>query len=103
MTKKAKKLSVYLSLVVMPVSIGAVGLATHAYRPRQSSSVDAAQEMDAAYRDGLFWGRFDGQDGRKVRPSVGRWNTDKDRASFTAGYQKAYREALAARSGEHRH
>jgi hypothetical protein len=26
---------------------------------------------------------------------VGRWSTDQDRATFTAGYRRGYNEALA--------
>ncbi|HEX4544740.1 MAG TPA: hypothetical protein VH110_00180 [Candidatus Acidoferrum sp.] len=103
MTKKTRKLSVYLSLVVMPVGLATVGLATRANRPSQLNSTDSSLEINAAYRDGVYLGKLDGQEGRKVRPSVGRWNAEVDRASFTTGYEKGYREALAQRIAEHRY
>lgn len=103
MTRKARKLSVYLSLVVMPVGLVTVGLATRVKRPSPPNRVDSSQEINAAYRDGLYLGKLDGQEGRKAKPSVGRWNAEADRVSFTAGYEKGYREALARRIAEHRY
>ena len=109
MTKKAKKLSVYLSLFVMPLGAATVGLVSRANRPHQlkvgdvTQETDATQEISGAYRDGLYLGKLDGQAGRKVPPSIGRWNSQEDRASFTAGYEKGYREALATRLAEHGH
>lgn len=102
MNTKAKKLSVFLAILATPWGLVTVGLAGRASWHYPVSKTNAAQENDAAYRDGLFLGKLDGQQGRKVRPSIGRWNTEKDRASFSAGYEKGYREALASRSGEHR-
>lgn len=103
MTKKAKKVSVYLSLVVMPLGLATVGLASRANRPRPLTSAEAAQETNAAYCDGLYLGKLDAQEGRKVRPSVARWNSEEDRTSFTVGYEKGYREALAQRIAGHRY
>lgn len=103
MTAKAKKLSAYLFLLVLPLGVGTVGLASRANQPRKLKSADASRETDAAYRDGLYLGRLDGQEGRKVRPSVARWNANQDRASFLFGYQEGYREGQSARIGEHRH
>lgn len=102
MTKKAKKLSVYISLVAMPFGAATVRLASRATPLREISAVDATQETDAAYRDGIYLGKLDGQEGRNVRPSIGRWNSAKDRASFAVGYQKGYREAQATSIAEHR-
>lgn len=102
MTKKVRKLSMYLSLFVMPLGLATAGLAGRAYRPHPLNSLEAAQDTNAAYRDGLYLGTLDGQEGRRVRPSVGRWNSAEDRTSFTAGYEKGYREALAVRIAEHR-
>lgn len=100
MTAKAKSLSVVLAILAAPWGVATVGLAGRASRPRQGNPV---QETDGAYRDGFFWGESDARQGRTVRMSIGRWNGEKDRASFKAGYEKGYREALNLRSPEHRH
>ena len=103
MTKKARTLSVYLSLAVAPVGLAALALVNHANLASRPSASVAAQETNAAYRDGFYLGRLDGQEGRKAAPSVGRWNLEQDRTAFKAGYQKGYSEALAARLAGQRH
>ena len=103
MTKKTKKISAYVSLVLIPfgaATLGLVGKASHAKRVR---SVNATQERDAAFEDGFYLGGLDAQAARKVRPSIGRWNDPKDRASFLAGYQRGYEEARARKIAGHRH
>lgn len=50
---------------------------------------------DAAYRDGLFLGRFDAETGRSHRVCLGRWSTPPDRASFAGGYEEGYTQAAA--------
>ena len=104
MTRKVRKLlSVYFATVAMPLGIAtAVGLATRARAPRATNGVSAEQQADAAYRDGLFLGKLDGRQGREMQPAVCRWNSDKDRASFRAGYENGYREAVASRNAERR-
>jgi hypothetical protein len=103
MTKKAKRLSVYISLGVIPFGVATVGLVGKASRAKHASTVDASQEIDAAFRDGFYLGKLDAEDAKKVRPSTGRWNDPKDRASFLAGYQRGYEEARAAKISGHRH
>jgi hypothetical protein len=100
MTTKAK-LSVLLAVVAMPWGVATVGLAGHMSWLRHRNNVDAAQDTDGAYRDGFFLGELDARQGRKVKPSIGRWNTEKDRASFKAGYEKGYRGALASTNAAH--
>ena len=50
---------------------------------------------DAAFRDGLYLGRLAQAENRSVRPPVGRWSTEKDRASFAAGFQQGLGDKLA--------
>jgi basic membrane lipoprotein Med (substrate-binding protein (PBP1-ABC) superfamily) len=102
MTKKARKLSVYISLVVIPFGAATVRLAGKASHTKQVNTVDASQETDAAFRDGLYMGRLDAEDARNVRPSVSRWSEPKDRASFLAGYQRGYEEGRATKIAEDR-
>ena len=103
MTTKTKSLSVVLAILAVPWGVATVGLAGRATWPRQETKIDTALETDAAYRDGVFLGGLDARQGRRVRPSIGRWNDEKDRALFKSGYEKGYREALNSRSPQHRH
>lgn len=100
MTTKAKSLSVVLAVLAAPWGVATVGLAGRASWPRQGNPI---QEIDGAYRDGFFWGELDARQGRRVRPAIGRWNADKDRASFKAGYEKGYSEAMNSRNAQHVH
>ena len=103
MTKKVRKMSVYISLVVIPFGAATVRLAGKASHAKQVNTVDATQETNAAFRDGLYWGKLDAEDARKVRPSIGRWSEPKDRASFLAGYQRGYEEARVTKTAWYRH
>ena len=100
MTAKEKSLSVVLAILAVPWGVATVGLAGRASWQGRVN-VDAAQEADGAYRDGVFWGELDARQGRKVQPSIGRWSNEKDRALFKTGYEKGYREFLASRNSAH--
>jgi hypothetical protein len=100
MTKKVKKVSAYLSLLLIPFGAATVGLAGKANRTRQVDPAITSQETDAAFRDGFYLGKLDARDGRSVRPGIGRWSDSKDRALFLAGYQRGYEEARAAIAGQ---
>ena len=54
-----------------------------------------SQASSAAFRDGLYLGRFDAGSGRSRHLCVGRWSSDVDRAWFTAGYQAGYQQLYA--------
>ena len=103
MTKKATKISAYISLIVIPFGAATLRLAGKASHAKQPKTLDAAQEIEAPFRDGLYLGRLDAQDARKKLPSVGRWRDPKDRASFLAGYQRGYEEAQVRKMAAHPH
>jgi len=98
---KVKSLSVVLAVLAAPWGVATVGLAGRASWFRQGN-IKSLQETDAAYRDGIFWGARDAREGRKLQPSMARWNDEKDRASFKTGYEKGYRQALDSRSPQRR-
>lgn len=54
------------------------------------------QNVSAAYRDGLFLGKRDAEQGRLAHVSSGRWGQALDRELFTWGYRQAYLEVIAA-------
>ena len=59
----------------------------------QKQSVDVQLANDGAFRDGLYLGRLAHAANRRQRPPIGRWSTEKDRASFAAGYRQGFEEA----------
>jgi hypothetical protein len=58
---------------------------------------DIGQTTDGAFRDGLYLGRLTAERGSESHVASARWATDKDRASFTAGYRLGYNQFLATR------
>ena len=59
--------------------------------PSEKARLDA----DGAFRDGLYLGKLAAQSGQPLRPAIGRWSTERDRATFTEGYNRGYGESLA--------
>jgi|SRR5215469_2740241 len=86
-----KRLSLYLLTFVATGAV-AVILASMARRPSQDATTIVDDQTDGAFRDGLFLGRLDAEDGRKPHLISGRWITDPDRRLFIAAYVEAYRE-----------
>jgi len=64
------------------------------------SRSDVAGPTDASFRDGLFLGRQDAEQGRKPHLSTGRWSADADRRLFVSGYLQAYGEMYGATGSE---
>ena len=59
----------------------------NAVTTRQAHAENPTRVGDAAFRDGLFQGKLALQRGLTKDPAIGRWNTERDRAFFVAGYQ----------------
>ena len=57
--------------------------------------VEASFAADGAFRDGLYLGKLTADSGQPFRPGMGRWSSQQDRAMFTAGYSRGYREVVA--------
>lgn len=57
-----------------------------------------AQSTNAAYRDGLYQGKLDAEQGRPVHVAVGRWSRTDDRNSYNQGYLQAHETIVAARA-----
>lgn len=58
----------------------------------QNKTAEMQLNNDAAYRDGLYLGKLAQAANHPMRPPVGRWATEKDRASFAAGFQQGLGE-----------
>lgn len=87
-------LSTYALALAICAGTAAAALATRNVA-RQDGSSQSDHALDGAYRDGLYLGRLTAESGLPLRPTVGRWSSERDRASFEAGYRRAYSEVLA--------
>jgi hypothetical protein len=63
----------------------------------QTRSAEVQLANDAAFRDGLYLGKLAHAANRPMRPPIGRWATEKDRASFAAGYRQGFGEESSRR------
>ena len=88
---------IYLVLFVFAALLAASALLLNSRSTPSKQSAGEAQtrHADAAFRDGLFLGKLHAESGRPSHLSVGRWNTAKDRAAFTAGYRQSYQDVEA--------
>ena len=88
--KTVKRLSMYVFTILICAATVMFGTVAAHHSHFIHSNVNSPG--DAAFRDGLFQGRLDAEQGRKQHLSTGRWNGDADRRSFVSGYLQAYRE-----------
>jgi hypothetical protein len=86
-------------LLIYTLAMGCVGtsamLVQRDIAVRKNQSVDVQMAADAAFRDGLYLGKLARTAKTPMHPPVGRWSTEKDRASFVAGYRQGYNAANA--------
>jgi hypothetical protein len=90
-----KKQSKLVLASVLIVGFGLVMSTIHGRR-----GLTDLNQADAAFRDGVYQARMDIAGGRKAHLASGRWSTDQDRASFIAGYERAFKALTEARSGK---
>ena len=88
-----EKLFTYALAVAVGLGTTAV-LANSRRGQRQDSSVEQQLASDGAFRDGLYVGKLTAESGRPSHPLTGRWSSEKDRASFRAGYPRGYGDFL---------
>lgn len=79
------------------VGTSAAMLVSHDMTLQNKTAAAIELNNDAAYRDGLYLGKLAQAENRTMRPPVGRWSTEKDRASFAAGFQQGLADKLAQR------
>ena len=81
------------------ITLGATAtLAVSPRNPEPGTTAEVRFANDGAFRDGLYLGKLAAQAGQPLRPAIGRWSTEQDRASFRAGYFYGYSEPVATRS-----
>jgi hypothetical protein len=89
-----------LLVVALCVSFASGMLVEGTAHKSKLAASEGSQEVDAAFRDGVYQAKLDIQEGRRPRLLVGRWSTETDRALYIAGYQKAYGEFSGTSTGE---
>ena len=82
--------------LVLAVCLGTTALLANNGRTPQQQSANAQMASDGAFRDGLYMGRLAAESGRAMRPQIGRWSSERDRASFVAGYRRGYGDSIAS-------
>jgi hypothetical protein len=94
-------------LLTYVLAMGCVGTSAMLVRrdvaPRQKETVDRQLANDGAFRDGLYLGKLARAANRQMRPPIGRWSTEKDRASFAAGYRQGFGEESPRQEAVSRH
>ena len=63
-----------------------------------SAPYDVSENLDGAFRDGLYLGRLAGESGAEPHMAIGRWAWADARRSFRAGYQQGYSHSLSGRA-----
>jgi hypothetical protein len=91
-----KKPSTHVFILVVSCALALMLVTTVVHYPRS----DVGGPTDAAFRDGLFLGRQDAEQGRKPHLSTGRWSVAEDRRLFVSGYLQAYGEMFGAARDE---
>jgi len=93
-----KKLMLFAA--VIELCLGAAMIHTgHASNPGQISA-EANHATSAPFRDGLYLGKLAAERGGESHIYTGRWTTEGDRASFTAGFQQGYQNGLVLRASK---
>jgi hypothetical protein len=59
-------------------------------RNESHSPAAAITAGNAAFRDGLYMGKFASDKGDQYLAATGRWARVEDRASFASGYKRGY-------------
>ena len=83
------KILSYALTMVIGLGTGAA-LSSNASPTTSGTVSNVFANTDAAYRDGLFLGQRDAEQGRLRHASIGRWSTDQNRTEFQAGYNAGF-------------
>jgi hypothetical protein len=95
-TKEHDMEKLFTLALVIAVSLGTTAVLAnsgHSTRPAQTAAAHLAS--DGAFRDGLYLGKLAAERGGGLRPPIGRWSGEQDRASFVAGYRRGYNDSHA--------
>src|SRR3981081_1915913 len=92
-----RKLLLFASVIALGAGTASM-LHGNGYAAYFSANDDVAEATNGAFRDGLYLGRLAAEHGAVPRVARGRWATADNQASFTAGYERGYKEVLASRT-----
>jgi hypothetical protein len=88
---------IFTFALAIAVCLGTTAVLANSGRAaRLGQSAGPQMAADGAFRDGLYVGRLAAERGRPMRPQTGRWSSERDRASFVAGYRRGYNDVLAS-------
>jgi hypothetical protein len=86
------------SVLALAVLLGTPALFGNSHRAVTAhEKAEAILATDGAFRDGLYVGRLSAEWGRAPRPTIGRWSSERDRASFVEGYRRGYQQGVSER------
>src|SRR4030088_2163014 len=91
-----RKLLLFASVIALGAGTASM-LHGNGYAAYFSANDDVAEATNGAFRDGLYLGRLAAERGAVPSVARGRWATADDQTSFTAGYERGYKEVLATR------
>jgi hypothetical protein len=95
-----KKLSIFTIVIALCLGAAAMIQSGRGSTGLQSPTVDASHTTSGPFRDGLYLGKLAAERGGVPHISNGRWSTEADRASFTAGFQQGYHDRLLRRTSK---
>src|SRR5579863_792908 len=90
-----KGLVLSLSVAMFVLSAATMMLTVVSAHTPRIAVTRSHEATDGAFRDGLFLGRIDAEQGRQRHVSSGRWSSEADRRSFVLGYQQGYGKTQA--------
>lgn len=84
------KVSMWLAALAITATTASVVSFSH-----PSSTAKDEQAVNAAFRDGVYRGQQAAEHRETPRLATSRWASTGDRKAYAAGYDQAYRSALA--------
>jgi hypothetical protein len=85
-----KRVLGYLLALIFGFGLGAIFTTEVSAQNVQPAAAQTQPATNAAYRDGLYMGKRDADQGRANHAAVGRWSSTQDRAQYQTGYEQGY-------------
>lgn len=82
--------SAYVLLFAVLLSLGSLSLRGTTPGPLQSAVNVNPHRCEAAYRDGIFVGKYHRLNAMTRHPTPARWSAASDRALFVEGYERGF-------------
>ncbi|ABF42061.1 hypothetical protein Acid345_3060 [Candidatus Koribacter versatilis Ellin345] len=85
-----RKISGYALAMAMSFGAGAALSSNVSAGATDGNTARVLHGTDAAFRDGLYMGKHDAEEGRLHHVAAGRWSADADRTQYEAGYDAGF-------------